>query len=308
MKQHFTYGFEIEGMFSTVLLREEVWKAGQKKQDLSVKIPEPIGTIRPIIEIEHRIEADLSFSRYIARTSPATYPPSDNITIKAFPVTEFCSPVFETFDEMLAALKMFNEKTFYANSSCGLHIHIKEVGEKGRMLRSFLEDWHMNQKCVKIARRLAQQQNYNAILDRIDYNDFCRPYSHKDIFLSEWRNGEKRRFIRNHPSGTLEFRFFSPLPGKDEFVLAFFDKMFDVLSHKKTFTISKTLAWTREPKKINIGGDDMTSSLRGSQFNRIWIDETLSAQINQFGRHAATAFSATETDMFFRGEATSAYS
>ncbi len=214
MLQSFTFGFEIEGYFHNNLktdLPENSFLNGSWHEDGSVHIS----------DIRWR-------ANELLRTRANSLDTTEEELRGRNCSTEYSSPVFEdfeTFHQTLQAFK-FNEN-YIANDSCGLHVHVKQKPD-ALFERSLLTSRHGQKFMYTAALTLAKKMKLQTQIARLTGKaKYCMPYKYEDTRLlnAEWKNHEKYRFVRNHPQGTMEFRFFSPLGKKDEYVHAFFDKL-----------------------------------------------------------------------------------
>lgn len=201
MKTEWSLGFEIEGIFSDIYTNLK--KSGynvSRKEDGSVH------------------DLDIMRKYGIGSTSIDGY-------------TEYNVGVFKDIDEMIKTLKEFkNGKNYFMDESCGLHLHIKPSNEKIKELF-----WDLD--FVEKLERYAFTSLCKCQAKRKE-NRFCMTYRDLDHFIEEVKYQEKYRFVRNHPSGTLEFRFFSPCEHKSENMKKFLNYMFKLLDKQ-------------EPKKSN---------------------------------------------------------
>lgn len=195
MKTDFTFGFEIEGIFS-IGLPEKLQKFSfSRKSDGSVH------------------SSDIIDDNRIIRGLIDDY-------------TEYNVGIFKNKEDLLNAVRLFeNGKNYFMDTSCGLHLHIKPKDEKIKELFwdldfiSKLENFAFKNLCE------CQKKRYG--------NRFCEVYTNLKYFISDIKNQEKYRFVRNHPSGTLEFRFFSPCPHKAENIEKFLNYMFRLLEKQE---------------------------------------------------------------------------
>jgi hypothetical protein len=135
--------------------------------------------------------------------------------------------IFDDLKSMISVLKMFkNGNNYLENDSCGLHVHL---GLKDEALRPLIADYHL----IKMAQAFAIKHCCGRIQDRIKGNEYCFPYSSLAKTNSNFHGRNKYHFIRNHPQGTFEFRFFSPCKHKEENVRSFFKFFFQELKKVK---------------------------------------------------------------------------
>lgn len=203
----FTYGFEIEGVFERNLL-------DSLPSDTEIKEDGSIDWARIMIYNkipEHKVSC------------------SDE--------TEVNLGVFNDLDELSEKLSLFkNGKTYWQDDRCGLHLHIKPKKDikitKGLFwdieLIKKLEEFAFNKLCSCIKLR--------------ENNRFCESYDSFGSFYRDFKRNEKYRFVRNHPSGTMEFRFFCPCQHKVKNVEKFIEYMIELLNKQEAKkSISVTL-------------------------------------------------------------------
>lgn len=181
----FTWGFELEGVFSTRLL-SLLPEGGDFKSDGSVRDE----SIRDRIDIIYRREGNSE------------------------PHHEYASPIFNTYGEMIAALSIFySDPTLYAsNISCGLHIHVKGKPGVGRLYQAQI----FGMETLGLMQDFAMTKMGTTQKNRFSESVYCHRYSEVENYqIRDLKHridhNEKYRFVRNHPSGTAEFRFFSPV-------------------------------------------------------------------------------------------------
>lgn len=138
---------------------------------------------------------------------------------------------------------MFKDKKNYlANSSCAIHVHFQPNKKLNHHdIRMKVADVVLMRKAEKYAfEKLCSE------LKRRKNNDYCRRYSALKTLplrIKHWRT-DKYRFIRQHPQGTLEARFFSVCKHKVENVIKFFNFYLPLLlktpsEFKKSFILPK---------------------------------------------------------------------
>ena len=182
LNRKFTYGFEIEGVFDINLVRKlREYKKGK-------------------LQIAEKGDGSVNYCslQTRARNKGVAVSPS---------AAELNVGVFRSFWEMYHILEMFKpNENYFSDSSCGLHIHIGTTTEVP------LQDL-IHYERIK---RLQAMFSNNEVLSARLLNRYCKKYNPRR-FAEEWRWGVKYRFVKNHQSGTLEFRIYSPklLESKD---------------------------------------------------------------------------------------------
>jgi len=203
----FTYGFEMEGAFLTTFL-DELYQS-KRKLRISKFETKTDGSV-DVERLPSGIKSSAIDDRY----------------------QELAIGIFNDFNRMLKVIKLFkNDKNFFQNSSCGLHIHIAPKSTEYRdkicdldFIRK-LQEWSAENLCSHVRSRLRD-------------NHYCEPYSLKDKWgfnesYSSFKSGNKYKFIHNHHTyKTFEFRFFSTCKHKEENVEKFFKFFFDTLAIK----------------------------------------------------------------------------
>ncbi len=150
--------------------------------------------------------------------------------------TEIILGIFQDFETMIKTFEYFKEgKNYLQNETCSLHVHIKnkngrndhcKVGDKDLLRKA--ENFAFTKLCKETRKRKT--------------NKYCQSYYIKGG--ENWERRKKYSFIRNHPSGTLEFRFFSSCHKKKniiKFFKFFFNELEKVENYKKgNFIIQNT--------------------------------------------------------------------
>ncbi len=196
----FTYGFEIEGLFSkSVINKLNGLCSVDRKTDGSVHGRDIASTNR--IDLD-----DIEGGSY---WSP----------------TELGLGVFSNIKSLLEVMGLFiNKKTYFMDESCGLHLHIKAKELENREVF-----WDL--PLIKKLEEFAFTELCNCQKKRKD-NRFCLNYGAFRCFYSDIVSKTKYRFVRNHPSGTMEFRFFCPCEHKVENVEKFLNYTFELLNQQ----------------------------------------------------------------------------
>lgn len=191
--------------------------------------------------------------------------------------SEYASPIFDDFSEMVKMLKLFkNNDNYVSNQTCGLHLH---VGVKEKVLGSEIvtksvlqyDDLGgvregLRQETVQIKTKYWkklyqtvqnwQLQNYlykEALNDycdcqklRLTTNDrYCKVYpTRSDMVNASYGSNIKYSFMNFHRGyNTLEFRFFSPCQHKAENVYKLVSSLTDFLgeeANKNTYRLTET--------------------------------------------------------------------
>lgn len=207
----FTYGFEIEGIF-----RKELRKK-------LLELEESLGW-------DTYLKGDGSVHGGDICRSAGIYD-----TYEIAHGTEYNIGIFNNLKDLLGAIKIFeNGKNYYMDESCGLHLHIKPKRDIKNTKGLF---WDLD--LIKKLEEFADTKLCSCVKKRKG-NRYCEQYNDFERFLEDYKYGEKYRFVRNHPSGTMEFRFLSPCKHKEENVEKFVKYLISNLSKqeaKKSDTI-----------------------------------------------------------------------
>jgi len=186
----FTYGVEVEGYFTNSLI--------SKLEDNVNLIKKTDGSVH--LEID-----DIKCNKNdIARIENES---------SSF-VSEINIGVFYQFKKLIECLKMIDEKNHFENESCGLHLHIKPK-TKFSDYRGIVGDFNFIDKLQKFG--------FNKLCKCVKIrkgNDYCLIYTADDI-RRKWNSRNKYQFVRNHPTGTFEFRFLAPCKHKVENIKKF---------------------------------------------------------------------------------------
>lgn len=199
-KNLFTYGVEVEGLFTTKALKELGKKTRlDKKTDGSV-------------------HGDRIFDRIPLITQAEI----------AKGITEINTDIFTKQDKMLEAIALLkNGDNYFCDNSCGLHLHIKPKLDYG-YLRDKIEDYRFIKKLEKFGFGLCEH------LKARRGNYYCETYKGIERTRVDLAYGEKYRFVRNHKEyGTYEFRFFAPCEHKVENIKKFLSYFFAELDKEK---------------------------------------------------------------------------
>ena len=247
LENKFTYGFEIEGLFSRKL-----------RDSLSMQLSER--NFRLEIHGDSSVNIDKD-----AGDENISYSDGQEFTLGIFPY----------FGDVLKFLDLFKSPDYEFNRSCGLHVHIMP-----KALELGLRELTADIGLIKASQKWAFENLCNHIKHERKGSDYCRNYPVAiQNFSLQWRRSSKYHFVRNHPLGTFEFRFFSACTHKVDNVKKFFSFFFDELSKIKpqknfTSTVSEqTKVQTleaniesinpriaeNEPLIVNIGDDIYTS-------------------------------------------------
>ena len=208
IKDYFTYGFELEGNFTYHLLK---------------KIDREAALMR---KKENRLNfVERKFDGSVRDLCPSI--PHYEIVAEE----EVNVGIFKDFDNMLKILGMFrNEKDYFSNYSCGLHVHIKP---KKRELRRLFADYDYIRNLQNFARLNLCPEVRARIEGMANTTNYCKTYGNFISTLYSWKGSQKYLFVRNHPLGTLEFRFLSACEHKVENAKRFFGYLFRTLSKVK---------------------------------------------------------------------------
>jgi hypothetical protein len=197
MENAWTYGFEIEGLFTK-------------------KIYTTLGKLS--CDIKRKGDGSVHVSEIMSQNGV------DRDDLDS--CTEYNVGIFNNQEDLITAVEVFkNKKNYFMDESCGLHLHIKPkfLGSKEVFwdftLIEKLEKYAFSTLCKCQAKRKR--------------NRFCDIYRSNDDLIYETKNYEKYRFVRNHPSGTLEFRFFSPCEHKVDNIQKFLKYLFRLLDKQE---------------------------------------------------------------------------
>ena len=128
---------------------------------------------------------------------------------------ELVSPVYKgrkglkKFERDLLIFEL--NKNYVRDDSCGIHLHIKTRDSflddtlRSMLFIEKLQDFVEENLCPDTQERLWDcewSRSYKSAENH--YDNKCWRYAR-----SEFESGEKYKFVRNHPQGTLEFRIFS---------------------------------------------------------------------------------------------------
>jgi hypothetical protein len=200
--KNFTFGFEIEGFFERDFL-ENLVENEAKKNRVKVNYKKDYS-----VHWEDEEELEENYSDY----------------------TELAIGIFMSFQSMIDFLSLFNRENGYIyNRTCGLHIHLKP--KRDTDLRRRIGDWQLIRDLQEFAKDNLCEHIYPRVID--GGGRWCRTYGGIETAWRRWRQQEKYSFLRNHPIGTVEFRFFSPCEHKIENAINFFDFLENKLKETK---------------------------------------------------------------------------
>ena len=178
------FGFEIEGLFTQYLVDDidEVYPGGEWKEDGSVNEDNCIKSFKNV--------KDGYLSGY----------------------TEYASPVLD-IEGLKSLLPLFNSHNGYywdkQEYSTGLHLHLSLEGVEKNKLFFLASDWQAFSRLQKHIKTYAKYHSVN-LYRRLKGNTYYySPYDYIS-FIYGLYSGEKYKFMRFHPQGTLEFRFLAP--------------------------------------------------------------------------------------------------
>lgn len=214
----FTYGFEIEGLFGE-------------------DIPRKIEQIDNSVEVEEQDDGSVSINSdnldcSLLEREEDGYENDDGDWCEGehFTTQELCVGVFDDYDNMIKALKVFkHDKNYAYNDSCGLHLHIKPIKNHDE-LKFALFDF----KLIKKIQAWASDNLCDCVKDRLNNNNYCMTYKgNLERVAREISRHEKYRFVSNHPLGTAEFRFFAPCKHMIINIDKFLSELFSQLESQK---------------------------------------------------------------------------
>ena len=198
--KNFSFGFEIEGVFSTKIFEKlEFDEDGEFKAD---------GSVQGLEENVFDSQADWQ---------------------------EYASGVFTDWLELKKTLKIFGKENFAWNQTCGLHFHLKAKGRKSK--NDFLRFLAGNFDVIKKLQDFAKNNLCGCLRERLANNYFFRNYQAGREIIRSAESGDKYRFLRFHPSGTLEFRFLPPCEHKAENVRKMILYFLTLLNSKKNYKV-----------------------------------------------------------------------
>jgi hypothetical protein len=196
----FTFGFEIEGVFSHTLIQD-------LKKKISVKT-----------KGDGSVQSEDIFGKYNLNDSFLE------------DVEEINVGIFKKDSELFETLEMIKSKeNHFWDSSCGLHFHIKPKRNVEQVKVRIIDmDFLKN----------IEQFSYANLCKHIKSrkkNKYCIPYKNILASLNDFKHEEKYRFVRVHPQyNTMEFRFFSACEHKCENIRTFLDYFVKELNKVKT--------------------------------------------------------------------------
>lgn len=209
MKMPLTFGFELEGLFYSDVIGE---------------------LERCIDDVVVKTDGSVRYQSIVSRYADSIKVNKVCWEDEDYPNTEIAVGVFNSADNLLNALsKLKNGENYFSDSSCGLHLHVGVV--RNTELRARMKSYGFIKKLQEFAGKNLCTHVKN---ERLKGNTFCRTYDKIEGMASDFRCAEKYRFVRNHPQGTLEFRFLSACEHKQENVKKFIDEFMRLLAKRKT--------------------------------------------------------------------------
>lgn len=205
-KNKFTWGAEIEGHFK-IKFRDELFKLfrSNKYSNINLNITGD-GSVDNLYDMEIQENSNINAYNWKGK--------------------EMKLGIFRKYDDMINILSLFeNGNNYLRNDSCGIHIHIKPK-LKYKKLKYLLADY----KFIIDLQKFAEKNLCWLTRDRIKNNTYCKPYTTLSKTFTAWKVERKYSFVRNHPQGTLEFRFFSTCKHKIENINIFFNYFFENLN------------------------------------------------------------------------------
>jgi len=211
---YFTYGFELEGVFGIDVI-DKVEGLGY---DVDLKED---GSVR---------DRDLPYSNMAEYSHECNHDNHDEDEScdddNTGTATEAGIGIFKDFKSFISVLALFkNEKNYFENDSCGLHVHIKPK-------KSYEDTRYMafDKKLIKNVQSYASSSLCEHVRQRVASNSYCKSWGSFSDMLYKYKRREKYSFMGNHHSGTIEFRFFAPCKHKVENVFKFFKFFFAELN------------------------------------------------------------------------------
>lgn len=205
----FTYGFEIEGRFKSLIFQKLLKSKGITeiglKDDGSVECYDN--------NFIDRLDENTIIGKLRAKKIKVDY--DDDTQLR-----EITIGIFRRKEDLFDVLDVFDKKTYYYNETCGLHLHIKPI--KPEISYDF-KSYVLVKKLAKFIKKELCQECQNRI---VGYK-YCQQYTTMNQTFSDFWRKEKYKIMRVHPSGTFEFRFLSPCEHKTENVkklLSFIEK------------------------------------------------------------------------------------
>lgn len=185
-----TYGVEIEGLFSDDLIH-------YVQHD----------------DNNHSIKYDGSVHFTNSEVDKANKNNPDQFTND---YREIASGVFHNKKDLLAFVKMFDSKNYHYNDTTGLHLHIGMYqGYDDSISPDRLQALICNYDFIKKLQDTIINQTCQCQKDRLLNHDFyCKTAKTSRDLTFNYRRNVKYSFLRFHPQGTLEFRFFKPCQHK----------------------------------------------------------------------------------------------
>lgn len=157
----------------------------------------------------------------------------EKVEMQQIDYCEFRSKVFTDSDKLLLLLDRFkNDKNYFSNKSCGLHLHIGSRNSEYRaylvsLLRSYRILTNLQNRARELCHHIKRERT------RCEYCQFF-PRSLSDMFEG-LQSSSKYHFVNFHEQGTLEFRFFSACQHKVKNVADFLDTFLHEIGKPQVF-------------------------------------------------------------------------
>ncbi len=186
----FSYGVEIEGVFSNTLIKN----------------------LKSKIEVKTKTDGSVQDDRIIAKYKLSSDDIVDNCQ-------EINMGIFKKQSALMEVLTMVeSQKLHFWDRSCGLHLHIKPKKDIGLIYDKII-DFAFLQNVENFA-----YENLCTHIKRRKSNTYCLPYKDLCKTVEDFQESEKYRFVRLHSNyKTMEFRFFTPCEHKCENIKTFLD-------------------------------------------------------------------------------------
>ena len=233
---NFSYGFEIEGVFTLKLIKslEKYGDGFRLRSDGSVRWNSIIDKYDLGEEIRNLTDDG-----------------NEEVNLG----------IFKSQKELLKALKLFEDgKNYFQNESCGLHLHVYPLLQPAREI-------FWGYKFIKRIQNFAYSELCECVKKR-KTNTYCKPYTTFKNTLNEYQRQEKYAFVRNHPQKTLEFRFLAPCEHKVENVKKFLEFMRQEMTKKtnkvQTHIFLKELPDLEKDFDYSVGSGEKTYKINYS--------------------------------------------
>jgi hypothetical protein len=237
-QKNFSYGFELEGIFTSELQEKLRKIVRDKNLDIDWKTDGSVNSYGLINT--YRIE------------NPGNLAKDDNGNT----ASEVNIGIFKSADDLFDVLQVFeNNKNYFSDNSCGLHLHLKPVASK-----AYLKGVMFDNKFINKLQTFARLEMCPEIRTERLTNHYCAPVLSFTKKLQYYKRKTKYAFMGNHPQGTTEFRFLSTCEHKSENVRKFVDYFLQEINQIKPKSKRITLA-----EDIEINADNSVFIEQGNK-------------------------------------------